>query len=599
LADLNRHHFEVQCRLEEPEADQRFTLPSWIPGSYLLREYARHVVSIRAESEGQAVAIEKVDKSTWRCSGSASELVVTAEVFALDLSVRGAYLDTRRGFFNGTCVFLSPQGREDEPVELTIGAPADPRCKTWKVVTAMPAEKLDERGFGLYRVENYDELIDHPVEISDFMAIDFRATGVPHHLILAGRWETDPERVATDLGQLCAAHIDFFGRPPPFESYWFLGLAVGEGYGGLEHRASCSLIFNRDDLPKAGATGVSRDYQRFLSLCSHEYFHAWNVKRIKPAAFVPYRLDRRNYTRLMWVFEGITSYYQDLLLLRSDLIGPKAYLERLGQSLSRVYRGPGRHRQSLAEASFDAWDKLYKPEVNSLNETVNYYSKGALVALALDLTIRRETHSRASLDHVMVALWQRFGREGNGLEENDFEALAEEVSGIELKSFFRSAVHGREDLPLSELLADFAVELRWRVTAGPEDLGGSSASLPEEPLLGLGVGYRPCDGGLELDKIIAGGPAERGGLIPGDVLIALAGLRVSDRNLKKRLARLESGESVSATVFRGDELLEFQIVLEEAPEDTCALALEDEPSSAALERRDLWLGTRSVPAMSQ
>jgi predicted metalloprotease with PDZ domain len=408
-ADLNRHYYEVQCRVDNPDDDQRFTLPSWIPGSYLLREFARHVVDIRAESEGRALEVEKVSKGTWSCRGAREELIVTMTVYALDLSVRGAYLDGTRSFFNGTCLFLSPGGRQSEQVELLVEPPKDSRCATWRVATSMRTIEIDDSGFGRYEANDYEELIDHPFEISDHVVIDFQAGGVRHELIIAGRHETDLDRVATDLRLLCETHIGFFGGSPPFDGYRFLGLAVGNGYGGLEHRASSSLIFNRTDLPKPGEPGVPTNYQRFLGLCSHEYFHSWNIKRIKPAAFSPYQLERRNLTRLMWVFEGITSYYQDLLLLRSNLIGQKDYLRRLGQMLTRVYRAPGRFKQSIAEASFDAWDKLYKPDANTNNAAISYYSKGALVALALDLTLRHGSDSAVTLDAVMLELWQRFG----------------------------------------------------------------------------------------------------------------------------------------------------------------------------------------------
>ena len=586
LADLNRHHFEVQCRVLNPHREQRFTLPSWIPGSYLLREYARHIVRIRAESDGRAVAIEKIAKSTWRCRDAGACLTVTIEVFALDGSVRGAYLDGRRGYFNGTCLFLSPDGREDEPAQLLIERPGDARCARWRVATAMTAETVDEAGFGTYTAGTYEELIDHPVEISDFTEITFEAHAVPHRLILAGRHRTDPRRIAADLSQLCGAHIELFGTPPPFDAYCFLGLAVGDGYGGLEHRASSSLIFRRDDLPKVGESGVSRDYQRFLSLCSHEYFHTWNVKRIKPKAFSPYRLDRRAHTRLLWVFEGITCYYQDLLLLRSGLIGPRTYLVRLGQLLTRVYRAPGRLRQSIAEASFDAWDKLYKPEANAGNATISYYSKGALVALALDLTIRRE--SRTDLDQVMRALWHRFGQTERGVEETQFEALSQEVSGLDLADFFEHAVRGTEDLPLTALLADFGVALAFH-PARPGDVSGMPRR-ESDPAVDLGAQYRRHPQGLELTAVVADRPAERAGLNPGDVLIALDGLAVDERSLAQRLGRLVAGETVAATVFRGDELLAFGFTLEDAPGDTCVLRLDEKADAAARRRRKAWLG---------
>ena len=588
LADLAKHHFEVTCEVPAPASVERVTLPSWIPGSYLLREFARHVVAIEATSAGGTVDIEKVEKGTWSCTGARGDLTIRTTIHALDQSVRGAFLDRRRGYFNGACLFLLPEGRETEAVEVEIAAPDDPEAAHWRVASALTTVAVDARGFGSYRAANYDELIDHPVEIGDFAQTTFTAAGVPHELVIAGRIDTDLERVAADLRQVCEAQIEFFGRPPPFARYVFLGLAVGEGYGGLEHRASSSLILSRDDLPKPGEPGIPRAYQRFLALASHEYFHTWHVKRTRPAAFMPYRLDRRNHTRSLWVFEGITSYYQDLFLLRCGLIGVPAYLQRLGEQLTRVYRTPGRLHQSLAASSFDAWDSLYKPDANSPNAGVSYYTKGALVALALDLTLRAAPEPR-SLDEIVHALWRRHGARDVGVPEDGFERLALEIGGPALAAFFETAVRGTDDLPLSDLLGACAVKLNLRTAAGPGDVGGTPGSKDDAPL-SLGAAYRGRDGGLELIAVLDNGPAQAAGLCPGDLVIAIGGLRVGERNLASRLAREDAGATVRVTAFRGDELIEVDIVLGLPPVDTCYLELDTHASAEALARRRAWLG---------
>jgi len=589
LADLDRHHFEIECRIDNPAAEQRFSLPAWIPGSYLLRDFARHVIHVAAKSGRESLPVEKVAAATWCVRGAGRTLLLTVTVYALDQSVRGAYLDRQRGYFNGPCVFLLPEGRDDEAIEVTLEPPPHSVCEDWRVATALAPREVDERSFGTYQAQDYDELLDHPVEISDFESVDFEAAGVPHHLVVAGRFESDLDRVAADLQQICTTQIEFFGRPAPFPRYWFLGLAAGDGHGGLEHRASTSLVFSRDDLPKVGETGQPRDYQRFLALASHEYFHSWHVKRSKPAAFMPYRLDRRNHTRLLWVFEGITSYYQELMLLRSGVIEAAAFLQRLGELLTRVYRMPGRFRQSLAEASYDAWDVLYRPEPHHPNTTISYYTKGAMVALALDLKLRLDTAGRTSLDDVVRELWQRYGARGVGVPEDGFEQLAAEVGGVDLAPFFASAVRGTEDPPLADLLAEFGIALELRAAAGSDDRGGVPRAANGEPL-SLGVTTRDREHGLELTSVLDGGPAERAGLNPGDVLVAIDRLRVTSRNLTRRLARFESGERVTASVFRGDELVEAGLVLRPAPLDTCYLVVRDQGDSSKLERRRAWLG---------
>lgn len=564
-------------------------MPSWIPGSYLLREFARHVVSIEATSGGRAIAVEKVGSSRWRCSEPGRDLTVSATIYGLEQSVRDNYIDRRRAFLNGPAIFLLPEGRDDDPVELLLERPDDPACANWRVATAMTPVDVDEHGFGVYRAEDYDELIDHPVEIGDFASVSFEACGVPHRLIVAGRFHSDLDRVAVDLARICETQIEFFGKPAPFDEYLFLGLAVGDGYGGLEHRASSSLIFNRDDLPKPGDAGVSRNYGRFLGLASHEYFHSWHVKRTKPEAFSPYRLDRRNHTRQLWVFEGITSYYQELFVLRSRLVGAKAWMQRVGTQLSRVYQTPGRFRQSISDSSFDAWDVLYKPDANSPNTSISYYTKGALTALALDLTLRRSTHATVSLDDVVQELWRRYGARGVGVPENGFEALAIELGGAGLAEFFERAVRGTEDLGLGTLLADFGVSLKFR-SAVDTSFKGRTGPSPAKAPLRLGVGYRPAAEGLALVTVYDGGPAQRGGLNPGDRVIAVDRLRVNDRNLKARLARYNAGDRIAVTAFRGDELLEFTAELEPAPADTCSLEFDPDADAAALARRRAWLG---------
>ena len=560
--NLAGHLFDVTVTVAAPADDgQVFSLPAWIPGSYMIREFARNIVQIRAESNGKPVALTKVDKHTWRAAPVSGTLTVQYEVYAWDLSVRAAHLDQTHGFFNGTSVFLRVLGQEDLAHEVDIRRPLDPAAETWRVATAMAELGAKRYGFGTYVAANYDELIDHPVEMGDFALGTFKAHGIPHDIVITGRVPNlDMARLQADLKTLCETQIAFFEprtRRAPMDRYVFMTMAVGDGYGGLEHRASTALICNRNDLPTTAAAKFSEPgdgYVKYLGLCSHEYFHTWNVKRIKPAAFAPYDLQAETYTPLLWLFEGFTSYYDDLLLLRSGLITEAAYLKLLGKSVGGVLRGSGRTKQSVADSSFDAWSKYYRQDENAPNAIVSYYGKGSLIALAFDLTIRAKTEGKKSLDDIMLALWQRYGHDfyptvGRGVTEAEVEALFDEVSGLKLKPMFDRYVRGTEDLPLAKLYAPFGVKL-------------ADERKNAKPSLDVSIGREGGD--CKLSQVHEDGAAHRAGLSAGDLLVAVDGLRVAGNpsNLDGLLSRFKVGDTVTVHAFRRDELMTFDVILQ-------------------------------------
>jgi predicted metalloprotease with PDZ domain len=585
------HIFEVTCSVDKPDpAGQVFALPTWIPGSYMIREFARHIVQIRAESGGKPVALQKTDKHTWRAAPTAGRLTLTYEVYAWDLSVRAAHLDTTHGFFNGPSVFLRAVGREGSPCQLAILPPAGKDYKRWQVATAMPRKDAKPYGFGTYLAQDYDELIDHPVEMGEFTLASFKACGVPHDIVITGRHRADLPRLKRDLKTVCEQHIRFFGGVAPMARYVFLVTALGSGYGGLEHRASTALLCSRDDLPQQGVEEMSDAYRGFLGLCSHEYFHTWNVKRIKPAAFTPYDLNQENYTRLLWVFEGITSYYDDLALMRCGLISPQSYLELLGQTVTNVLRGSGRLKQNAAESSFDAWIKYYRQDENSPNAIVSYYAKGALIALALDLTLR--SRSKRSLDDVMMALWVRFGQTGIGMTEDDMERVAGELSGLDLREFFDQAVRGTGDLPLAELLATIGIDMQLRPAESSADKGGKQASKDAAALARrgtLGARIRSEGNDAVLSHVFDKGAAQAACLSAGDVLIAANGLRLTASNWESLLGRYAPGERMELQAFRRDELMRFDVTLQAPPPDTAVLSFNAKPGKSARKLRSNWL----------
>jgi predicted metalloprotease with PDZ domain len=588
------HLFEVTCTVADPDpSGQRFALPAWIPGSYMIREFAKHVVSIHVESRGAPVRLTKTDKHSWRAAACNGPLTVTAEVYAWDLSVRGAHLDTTHGFFNGTSVFLRVLGKDDRQCEVEIATPPGRRYAAWRVATSLTRAGARPFGFGAYAADDYDELIDHPVEMGTFAHAAFSAGGVPHEIVITGRQRADLERLVRDLKRVCDQHIRFFGGLPPMERYVFLVTVLGDGYGGLEHRASTALVCSREDLPQPGVKDATESYRTLLGLASHEYFHTWNVKRIKPQAFTPYDLDRESYTALLWAFEGITSYYDDLALARCGLVAPDQYLESLGRSITQLLRTPGRRRQTVAESSWDAWIKYYRQDENAPNAIVSYYGKGSLVALCADLLIRSRTGGRRSLDDVMRALWRRYGRPGVGVPEDGVERLAEEVTGVRLRPFFDRALRSTADLPLEPMLATVGVEMEVRPAESTSDRGGRPAARGTAALaerVTLGVRTSAEGGDLRLTHVLDGGPAQAAGLAAGDVVVAIDGLRVAPKTLDALLARRRPGDAVRVHAFRRDELHELEARLAAPPADTCVLRFARKPGAGALRLRKGWLG---------
>lgn len=582
------HLFEVELTVVNPAPDgQRLTLPNWIPGSYMIRDFSRHVGTVRGtDSDGRPVAVRKLAKSEWQCDPVKGPLILTYEVYAWDLSVRGAHLDQTHGFFNGTSVFLAVAGQEQEPHEVSIEQPAG--VAGWRVATSLPRLGAAPLGFGTYHAESYDALIDHPVEMGTFTHATFTACGVEHEVAITGRHRTDIDRLVRDLERICTAQIRFFGEPAPFSRYVFLVTAVGSGYGGLEHRSSTALLCSRDDLPAAGEPEANPGdrYRTFLGLCSHEYFHSWNVKRIKPAVFMPYDLRAETHTSLLWAFEGITSYYDDLFLVRAGLISPQAYLELLAQQITRHLRTPGRFRQSVSESSLDAWSKYYRQDENSPNAIVSYYVKGALVALSLDLLLRQKSGDRMSLDTLMRRLWREFGQAGVGVCDGDIQRLATELCGDPLETFWRNALEGTDELPLEGLLAERGVQWSLRAAEGASDAGGKPAGDGAvKPALGIKV--QQAEGGAQLQFVFAEGPAQRAGLSAGDLVIAVDGLRVSAVSLEKAVSARRPGEVLEVHAFRRDELMQFRVTVGEAPLDTCVLQLPADAS--ARHRVENWI----------
>ncbi len=558
-ADLHAHLFRVTLTVARPAAVQQVSLPVWIPGSYLVREFSKNLQKLHARQGTRAVTVQQLDKCSWQFSADPlAPLELTYEVYALDNSVRTAWLDAQRGFFNGTSLCLRVHGQEASPHALELAGTA--ATAKWDVATGLAAHKVNRKGFGTYLAADYDELVDCPVEMGRFWSGEFRAGGVPHRFVVAGAAGSfDGARLLADARKICEEAIRFWHgkRRPPHKSYLFMLNTVDDGYGGLEHRNSTALIASRRDLPRLGEARTSEGYTTLLGLISHEYFHTWNVKRLRPADFAQYDYTQENYSALLWFFEGFTSYYDDLLLRRCGLLDDAGYLKLLNKTINQVLQTPGREVQSVAQASFDAWVKYYRQDENTPNATVSYYTKGALVALCFDLTLRRE--GAGSLDAVMRTLWERC--KAGPMGEADFAAVLREVGGRAYSRELLHWVHGVRELPLRDLLQAFGVSVH-------DD--------PPQQAQRLGLRVAETGGAIQVKAVLRGGAAERAGFASGDEWL---GVEVAGDGW--RLAKLDdlpfyAGQhrSVTALVARDRRLLRLPLNL---PADitTWRLAVRD------------------------
>jgi predicted metalloprotease with PDZ domain len=560
--NLHAHLFGVTLTIAQPVADQMVSLPTWIAGSYLIREFAKHLQRLQAHQGKAPVCITQRDKCTWQIHCTADKpLVLSYEVYAFDSSVRTAWLDTQRGFFNGTSLCLRVHGQEDIPHELNLCN--DDLPANWQAATALTPQKTTAKGFGNYLAANYDELVDSPVELGALWRGAFTAGGIEHQFVVAGAPASfDGARLLADTQAICEAEISFWhGNPtrgkartgqqqPPHRHYLFMLCAVDNGYGGLEHRHSTALICKRADLPRLGQAktlAAADGYTTLLGLISHEYFHTWNVKRLRPAEFARYDYAQENYTELLWFFEGFTSYFDDLLLRRAALIDDATYLALLTKTINGVLQAPGRKVQSVAQASLDAWVKYYRQDENSVNATISYYTKGALVALCLDLSLRQT--GKTSLDAVMRALWQRC--QGGPMTQNDLGCVLQELSGESFDQRLAQWVHGTDDLPLQALLQAQGITY----TEEP-------APLAEQ--LGLRVTEHK---GIQIKSVLRDGAAEQAGMAAGDEWL---GVEVGQGKAVQawRLTKLSdlplylgAAKSFKALVARDQRLLTLAVAL--------------------------------------
>ncbi|ENW89601.1 MULTISPECIES: M61 family metallopeptidase [Acinetobacter] len=532
--DYRQHLIHVTLRfLANPT--QVLALPTWIPGSYLIREFSKHIEAVKAYDEaGRILKIQKFEKNKWRLFNTDHELItVEYDVYAYDLSVRGAYVDQTRLYVNPACACLGLEGQEDKAIEVEVFLPNE--LKHFQLATGLAAKSLVKGRYTL-KAKNYAELIDAPFELAEQTRFSFDAAGIPHEFVVSGKHAMNAARMQQDLEKICATEIAMFGSAP-FQDYTFMTMATGNSYGGLEHPNSTSLITPRDDLPKANEPEEpSKEYQRFLGLCSHEYFHSWLVKFIRPDSFVNYDLNREGYTSLLWIFEGFTSYYDDLILLRSGVVNQESYIALLKAQIDRYLQNPGRAIQTVAESSFDAWVKFYRQDENSNHAGTSYYNKGCLVALCLDLGLRLRG---SSLDALMRKLYDN-AQQGIQVHERTIYELCQELTGDSWAEQINHLINTTEELPLDQLFPEF----------------GLSYSLKNDKRLPLGLKLADKSEGVLVQAARRDGQAAQAGLSAHDVIIAIDGLKASSK-LIEQYAKQSGSFTVHA--FRRDELMQFEV----------------------------------------
>lgn len=544
--DFTRHLIQVKMTFTATSDAPMLWLPSWIPGSYLMREFARNITKVNAFINEKPTDCTKTSKNQWLLASVKSDEVVTLEyeVYAFDLSVRSAYVDQTRLYGNFTSIALAISKQEQDDIEVTLKIPESFFLQNNNATIACTLPTENRHHQYILSAQNYYDLIDHPFEVALQDRFAFTITNprtnisLPHKFAISGKHQTDIARLQTDLTKICQTYVDWLGDAP-FEKYQFMTMATGSDYGGLEHHNSTSLITPRDDLPTIAETAEpSKNYRNFLGLCSHEYFHAWWVKFIRPDVFLAPDLTKEAYTPLLWVFEGFTSYIDDLMLHRSGVISAESYLKQLNSQITRYYATLGRKLQTVAESSFDAWIKLYRADENTGNAGISYYNKGALVALCLDLTLRKY---KTSLHKVIAQIYQQAkpenlgGNNKRGVDDHYLNELFSGIMGNEDWSLFRTNyIDGCVELPIYELLEQNGIRLKDNTNALP-----------------FGLVTTKKENGLLVQKAMRDGTASVAGISAKDTIIAIDHLQATDKLLAYASKHMKS---VDIHFFRRDEL---------------------------------------------
>lgn len=565
MPDPTSHLFEItlHCSIRTDDTLD-LKLPVWTPGSYLVREYAKHLQDFSAvDDQGTHLPWRKISKNHWQIQTSGVQTItIHYRIFAHELTVRTNHLDASHGYFNPGAMFFYVPGQEQDAIAITIHPP-DP---SWHITTALDPVPNQPSTF---LAENFDTLVDSPFEIGTHQVYDFEALGKPHQLAIWGAGNYDADQIIADTKKIIEVEANLFGGLP-YDRYFFLLHVSAKGYGGLEHHNCCSLLYSRFGFRKPNS------YNRFMGLVAHEFFHLWNVKRLRPQALHPFDYDQENYTDALWFCEGVTSFYDLILPYRAGIYDAKFYLKLLSESITRLQSIPGRHTQSLTESSFDTWIKLYRPHANSRNCQVSYYLKGEIVSLLLDLQIRQQHHNQRSLDDVMLQLWQTYGQKDLGYTRAQLLDVIETIAEMDLTAFWQNYLDGTVELPYEEFLNPFGLEV--------------VAEFGEHPLPYHGLTLSSQSGKTLIKFVDIASPAQTAGLQPGDELLAWDGFRIQADQLEQRLQDYQSGDSVSITLFHDDQLTTHRLTLGEPQPKSYTVKPIADPTEQQKTNFHQWLG---------
>lgn len=582
LLDPVSHYYQVSIEFTPwSSAPIELQLPAWIPGSYMIRDFARNLQRFAASDSKGALSWQQLDKQQWQVNHQGLPVRIEYLVYAFDLSVRANYFNDEVAVINPAACCLEVIGAAG--VELELIAPS--AYPDWRVATGLRRDaNTGFASFGLYHADHYQHLIDCPLLCGELLIETFTLGAIPHYVVVVGAYQPDMARFSQELQRICAAQRDVFGElPHDLSEYWFLTWAVDKGYGGLEHRNSTLLLCNRFDLPNPQAPSQQTDdYITLLGLCSHEYFHTWWVKRARPKVLLNYRLNAEQYTDQLWLYEGFTSYFDDYALVRTGLISVEKYLQLLSETFSRVTRASSQMHQSLAASSHNAWTMYYKQDENAQNAVVNYYAKGSLVALCLDARLQQQG---LSLTGFMQACWQAFGREELGSDWDTVAAILLEYSqNSALVQELWQWVHQTGALPIEHAIETLGLSLSWRAALNQQDVSGNKTFVVEPRA--FGAWYEFKTDGMAVSAVAEQSPAKQAGIMAGDLIIAVDGLRMTEQNWREVNQRKACDAAIELHLFRQQRLL--TVTLQPAPAASTVAILTANPAKAPSLQR--WLG---------